>query len=265
MADSLETQAILRYIKDSGVAHIRSSYYCTGHSPNGYHCLPGTGARGTAVDFQDPYPRDKPSLLAIFNAFDKVRPQLAELIYSGATYSVKDGQKVARYSVSGHWDHVHVAVKVGTFIKWPVAPTPIPPPATSPAVPEGVVVVNSPLVAVLSHPNGGYLEVCADGGVFSFGGAPFHGSLGAVALNQPIVGAALTKTGNGYWMVASDGGVFTFGDAGFHGGLGDVALNKPIIGMSPTPTGAGYRLYASDGGVFCFGDAGFSGTVSYAG
>lgn len=265
MADSLETQAIVRYLQDSGVPHIRSSYYCTGHSPNGYHCLPGTDGRGTAVDFQDPYPRDKPSLLAIFNTFDKVRPQLAELIYSGADYSIKNGVRVARYAVSNHWDHVHVAVRAGTLIRWAATPTPLPPPATDPVVPEGVVVVNSPLVAVLSHPNGGYLEVCADGGVFAFGDAPFFGSEGATPLNKPIVGAALTKTGNGYWLVASDGGVFTHGDARFYGGLGDVALNKPIIGMSPTASGQGYRLYASDGGVFNFGDAGFYGTVQHRG
>jgi hypothetical protein len=140
--------------------------------------------------------------------------------------------------------------------------TPAPAP---PAAPEGVFVVNSPLVAVLSHPSGGYLEVCADGGVFVFGGAPFLGSLGGTVLNKPVVGGALTPSGKGYWLVASDGGVFTFGDAQFFGSTGAVKLNKPIIGMSATSTGLGYRLYASDGGVFCFGDARFDGTVQYAG
>jgi hypothetical protein len=48
-----------------------------------------------------------------------------------------------------------------------------PPPAPTP--PPGVVMVNAPLVSVLSHPRGGYVEVCADGGVFTFGGAPFYG------------------------------------------------------------------------------------------
>ena len=49
----------------------------------------------------------------------------------------------------------------------------------------------------------------ADGGVFSFGDARFHGSTGGLQLNQPIVGIAATPTGKGYWLVASDGGVFS--------------------------------------------------------
>jgi hypothetical protein len=138
-----------------------------------------------------------------------------------------------------------------------------PPPAPTP--PPGVVMVNAPLVSVLSHPRGGYVEVCADGGVFTFGGAPFYGSAGAIRLNKPIVGAALTPSGNGYWLVAADGGIFNFGDAVFHGSAGATVLNKPIIGMSVTGTGLGYRLYASDGGVFCYGDARFDGTVQFAG
>ena len=41
----------------------------------------------------------------------------------------------------------------------------------------------------------------------------FHGSMGGLHLNQPMVGMAPTPTGNGYWLVASDGGIFAFGDA----------------------------------------------------
>ncbi len=67
--------------------------------------------------------------------------------------------------------------------------------------------------------------------MFSFGDASFHGSLGAVHLNAPIIGAAPGPSGNGYWLVASDGGVFSFGDASFHGSLGAVHLNAPIIGV----------------------------------
>jgi hypothetical protein len=32
--------------------------------------------------------------------------------------------------------------------------------------------------------------VAADGGIFGFGDAGFHGSTGAIKLNQPIVGMA---------------------------------------------------------------------------
>ncbi len=43
-----------------------------------------------------------------------------------------------------------------------------------------------------STPDGrGYWEVASDGGVFSFGDAPFVGSLGGTVLNKPMVGMAV--------------------------------------------------------------------------
>ena len=39
---------------------------------------------------------------------------------------------------------------------------------------------------------GGYWLVASDGGVFSFGDAPFFGSMGGQPLNQPVVGMAAT-------------------------------------------------------------------------
>jgi outer membrane protein assembly factor BamB len=107
----------------------------------------------------------------------------------------------------------------------------------------------------------GYWLVARDGGVFTFGGAPFCGSTGALRLNAPVVGMAPTPSGQGYWLVASDGGIFTFGDAGFHGSTGALRLNAPVVGMAPTPSGQGYWLVASDGGIFTFGDAGFHGST----
>jgi hypothetical protein len=105
-----------------------------------------------------------------------------------------------------------------------------------------------------------YWTVASDGGVFSFGGAPFYGSEGGQPLNAPVVGMASTSDFGGYWLVASDGGIFTFGDAGFYGSEGNQVLNQPIVGMAATADGKGYWLVASDGGIFNFGDAGFSGS-----
>ncbi len=107
----------------------------------------------------------------------------------------------------------------------------------------------------------GYWLAASDGGVFTFGAAAFHGSLGAIKLNAPIVGIAATPTGNGYWLVGSDGGVFAFGAAGFHGSLGATKLNAPIVGIAATSDGGGYWLVGADGGVFAFGDAGFHGST----
>ena len=143
--------------------------------------------------------------------------------------------------------------------------------------------LNAPIVGIAAAPSGtGYWLVAADGGVFNFGSAGFHGTTyslgltgltGSHPLNAPIVGIAATESGNGYWLVAADGGIFNFGNAGFDGstysygltGLtGSHPLNAPIVGIVPTANGGGYWMVGKDGGVFDFGNAGFYGsTYSY--
>jgi hypothetical protein len=105
-----------------------------------------------------------------------------------------------------------------------------------------------------------YQMAASDGGIFSFGGACFAGSMGGTHLNEPVVGMAATPDGQGYWLVASDGGVFTFGLAAFHGSTGDIRLNQPIVGMAVDPATGGYWLVAADGGIFSF-DAPFFGST----
>jgi hypothetical protein len=95
----------------------------------------------------------------------------------------------------------------------------------------------------------GYRFVASDGGIFSFGGATFYGSMGGKYLNAPIVGMAANPNGGGYWFVASDGGIFSFGDAKFYGSMGAKHLNAPMVGLAPTPDGMGYWFVASDGGI----------------
>src|SRR4051812_45912542 len=113
----------------------------------------------------------------------------------------------------------------------------------------------------LSRPSTGYWFVAADGGVFTYGDAEFHGSTGNLKLQKPVVGMAAPVNGGGYWMAASDGGVFAFGNVPFLGSMGGQRLNKPIVGMAATPSGKGYWLVATDGGIFAFGDAGFFGST----
>jgi hypothetical protein len=145
------------------------------------------------------------------------------------------------------------------------------PPDTSNALafnPDGPVVsaaasTSRPhFVGMATTPTGsGYWEVASDGGVFSYGGADFYGSMGGRHLNAPIVGMAAAPDGHGYWLVGSDGGVFAFGSAGFHGSAGNLKLDKPIVGMAATADGGGYWLVAADGGVFSYGDARFHGSM----
>ena len=90
--------------------------------------------------------------------------------------------------------------------------------------------LNAPVVALVVHPrNQGYWLVAADGGIFSFGGAPvFTDPLVTKALSEPVVGAAATSTGQGLYLVGADGGVFCFGDAAYRGSI-------PALGIEPAP------------------------------
>lgn len=85
--------------------------------------------------------------------------------------------------------------------------------------PQGAPMAAAPFSCVLTHPNGGYLEIGEDGGVFAWGdpAAPFFGSLGGIKLNQPIVDAAWTPDYGGYYLLAKDGGIFAFGNAKHQG------------------------------------------------
>ena len=66
-----------------------------------------------------------------------------------------------------------------------------------------------PVVGGAVAPSGhGYWLVASDGGIFTYGSARFHGSMGATHINQPVFSMAPTKSGNGYWLVAHDGGIF---------------------------------------------------------
>jgi hypothetical protein len=113
------------------------------------------------------------------------------------------------------------------------------------------------LRGVASH---GYHLVGSDGGLFSYGDAPFAGSMGGRPLAQPMVGSATEDGGAGYWTVAADGGIFNYGGAGYYGSMGGKPLNSPIVGMAATPDGKGYWEVAADGGIFSFGDAHFYGS-----
>ncbi|GAC1361788.1 MAG: hypothetical protein NVSMB32_01240 [Actinomycetota bacterium] len=118
------------------------------------------------------------------------------------------------------------------------------------------------IVAMAATPSGGgYWLVGADGAVFNFGDAQFHGSLAGRQLNGPIVSMAATPSGAGYWLLGSDGGVFSFGDARFYGSTGSLRLNQPVKGMTATPSAGGYWFVATDGGIFAYGDAGFYGST----
>jgi len=97
--------------------------------------------------------------------------------------------------------------------------------------------------------------------VFSFGNAPFLGSVPGVLgpraehLNKPVVGIAADPSGNGYWLAAADGGVFAFGNAPFEGSLGATRIDTTIVSImakssdSYVLTGANGTTWLCSGGT----------------
>ena len=85
----------------------------------------------------------------------------------------------------------------------------------------------------------GYWLVGSDGGIFAFGDARFHGSMGGRPLNA--AGGRAGRRQRHRRLLAgrvSDGGIFAF-DAPFHGSAGDLVLNAPVNGMAATSNGQG--------------------------
>ena len=80
----------------------------------------------------------------------------------------------------------------------------------------------------------GYWLVAADGGVFRYGDAAYHGSAAGLRLNAPVVGLLPTLEGGGYWLVSADGGIFSYGDATYLGSAATSgAFNASTVGGAP--------------------------------
>jgi hypothetical protein len=111
----------------------------------------------------------------------------------------------------------------------------------------------------------GYYVLGSDGGIFTFGGAPFVGSVPGLGLPVKVTALRLstTRSGKGYHVLGADGGIFSFGDAVFHGSVPGLGLGAPVkaLDLRPTASGRGYWVLGDDGGVFSFGDAAFHGSV----
>jgi hypothetical protein len=76
----------------------------------------------------------------------------------------------------------------------------------------------------------GYWLVASDGGIFTFGNAPFLGSKPTSASQPGIAGIALTPTGNGYWLATTAGTLQNHGDA--EARPGTPALAVQIVGVA---------------------------------
>lgn len=146
----------------------------------------------------------------------------------------------------------------------PRAPaSPVPAPAAPVSAPAPAPI--APSVGGVFNLHGGYVAVGTDGGTFTYGGAPFVGSLAGHTLAAPVVAGTGTPSGQGAWLVGADGAVFALGDAPYLGGANTSQLNAPIVaaealaGDANGVGGRGYWLASADGGVFAFGQAPFLG------
>ena len=112
----------------------------------------------------------------------------------------------------------------------------------------------------------GYWLLGEDGGVFSFGAAPFAGSATTTPVASRFVAMASRPDGAGYHLVTADGTVLAFDGSGGAptrlAGTEGLVLAAPIVDIELTPAGDGYWLFAADGGVFTFGAAPFLGSAA---
>jgi hypothetical protein len=199
---------------------------------------------GLAVDFAGPAPtRDSSELAGIFHAFLPIEKHLAELIYAGPQvgFNIKDGARVGKYAQSIHHDHVHVAVQRGVLLDR-LVPTFTPDTIVEQAPPPAEAHERTDMAAGIPvpRPQGGYAVLqTRDGGVFTYDGAPFFGSLVGVS-QGPAVGFTWTPSGEGYWILQADGAVFSWGDAPYHGGVNAGPLvehfgNRLPVGLVALP------------------------------
>ena len=115
-----------------------------------------------------------------------------------------------------------------------------------------------------TYQNSGYWMVGTDGGIFSFGDAPFEGSLPGLGIHVTnvvgMVPTAMTTRATGWSApTAASSPSVTPASWARCPGIG-VHVNN-IVGVVPTADGKGYWMVGTDGGVFAFGDAGFVGSL----
>ena len=186
---SREVQAIIDYVESSGLPFRVTDTTGPGHAAQSYHYAQGTDGVGLAVDFGGVFPGVTPvtavQMAAVYHLLMDNAGQLAELIHAGpgivdAVHDgrIVDGPTFYRDVWADHRNHVHVAVHRGTFLASLSHPLGTLSKEAAVADDPNRPNVNAPIVGVAMSPSGkGYLLVAADGGVFAFGDAEYHGNV----------------------------------------------------------------------------------------
>lgn len=189
---SREVQSIIDFVESTGLPYRVTDIDTPGvHAAHSLHYAQGTGGVGLAVDFGGVTPGVTPTTLKqmgdIWHTFFLVGAQLAELIHNqpGITKAVKNGKTVDGASFYGpvtwaaHKNHVHVAVPRGLFL------SPLSQPLGTLKSLEDEMADEPPVVEVPAEPVGmaatptgkGYWILTADGGIYAFGDAVYHGGV----------------------------------------------------------------------------------------
>jgi hypothetical protein len=208
---SLEVEAIIGYLRTTGVTFKVTSTIRPGAIT--ISGRPSFHSSGLACDCAGPEPsRDSPALARIFEAFQPVEAQLAELIYAGpqVSYNIKNGQRVRKYAESIHHDHVHVALQKAHFLD-PVNRRPAPSADERVNEAERSEAMAEPMDGLVA-PDGGVWVLTKDGGVRAYRGAPFHGSYPGLPpqlrLGSPRTFVSIEPRDDGLrgYMIRSSGG-----------------------------------------------------------
>ena len=99
----------------------------------------------------------------------------------------------------------------------------------------------------------GYWILMANGGIYPFGDARYHGSPLKRGLSVGGARIARRPQGDGYWVLGGDGVVYAFGSAPTL--ASPPAGGVKAIALASSSTGAGYWVLHEDGAVTGFGDA----------
>ncbi len=80
----------------------------------------------------------------------------------------------------------------------------------------------------------GYWLLAADGGVFTFGAAGYHGSVPGSGSCGPLLAVSLVASDSdfGYWVGSGDGRVWTFGDAFDYNDAYRSTLSGPVTAFA---------------------------------
>ena len=89
--------------------------------------------------------------------------------------------------------------------------------------------------------------MASDGGIFSYGDAPFSGSTGALRLNEPVVGMAAAPDGGGYWLVAPTAASSPTAARPTRARWAGRRCPRPVVGHGRHAAGGGYWLVLGSG------------------